>query len=57
MTLGRSKNDIRRIVGTSFAPEKNMLTFFAVIASKPIEIVFKQTNDNIKDFDKKYVIT
>ena len=44
ITLGRSKNKISQIVGTSFAPKK--LTFSSVIEMKPVDIVF----------DQKYII-
>ena len=49
MTLGRSKNNTSQITGKSFAPkQKNKLTLFSVIATKPVEIVFARTVDNIK---------
>ena len=49
MTLGRLKNKISRIIGTSFAPkQKNKLALFAVIATKPVDIIFNKTIDNIK---------
>ena len=40
MTLGRSEKKISRTVGRSFAPKK--LTFFAFIATKPVDIMFEQ---------------
>ena len=55
-TLGRSKNKIGRIVGTSFFSEKKP-TFFAVIATKPVEIVFEQKIDNINEVNQNYVMT
>ena len=50
MNLGRLKNDISQIIETSI-PQKTMyiLTFFAVIGKKPVELVFEQTIDNIKE--------
>ena len=54
MTLGISKNKISRIAGTSFAPPQK-LTFFTVIATKPVDIVFEQTIDNIKEVNQNYV--
>ena len=48
MTLCESKNYISQIVGTIFAPIYiYTLTFFAVIETKPVEIVSEQTIDNI----------
>ena len=55
MTLGRLKNKISRIIGTSFAPkQKNKLALFAVIATKPVDIIFEKTIDNIKQVNQKY---
>ena len=48
MNLGRSKNQINQIVETIFSPEQNKLTLFAVIATKPVAIVFEKTLGNIK---------
>ena len=48
MTLGKPKNSISQIIGTSFAPKQKYNYFFDVIATKPIEILFKQTINNIK---------
>ena len=42
MTLGRPKNKMSRIVEGMFSRNKNKLTFFAVIATKPVEIVFEK---------------
>ena len=42
MTLGRSKNKTSQIVGTSFAPKQKYIAFFAVIAAKPVDIVFQE---------------
>ena len=47
VTLGRPKNRTSWIVGRSVSPQKK-LTFFTVIATKPVEIVFEQNIDNIK---------
>ena len=57
MTLSWSKNKISIIAGKSFAPkQKNKLTLFSVIATKPVEIVFARTVDNIKWVNQNYVM-
>ena len=56
MPLCSLKNKTSQIKGTSFAPKKNRNTFFAVIATKPVDIMFKQTIDNIKEVNWNYVI-
>ena len=55
ITLSISKDKISQIVETGFAPKKNKLTLFYVISKKPVEIVFEQTIDNIKQVNQKYV--
>ena len=40
----------------NFCPKiKNKLTFFSVIATKPVEIVFGRKNDNVKEVNWNYV--
>ena len=37
--------------------KKTKVNFFAVISTKPVEIVFKKTIYNIKEVNRKYVTT
>ena len=41
-------NKIYLILETNFYPKNNKPTFFAVIVTKPVDIVFKKTIDKIK---------
>ena len=54
ITLGISKNKISRIVGTIFNPKKH--TLFSMIATKPVDIVFDQIINNIKDVNQNYLM-
>ena len=56
ITLSISKSDIGRILGTSFAPEKNKLTCFFVIAIKPVDFMLEKIINNIKEVNQNYVI-
>ena len=38
-----------------FSKTKDKLTFFDVIAKKPVEIVLEQMIDNVKQFNRNYV--
>ena len=51
MNLGRSKNKISRVVGTSFAPKQKKLTFFSVIGTKLVDIVFDKAVYNMKEIN------
>ena len=57
ITLVRSKSRISLIIGTILPPppQKTIITCFAVIQEKPVEILFEQKIDNIKEFNKNYV--
>ena len=45
-----------RILETTFSQEQNIkLTFFAVIATKPVDILFEQTINEIKEVNPIYV--
>ena len=55
MTVGRTKNNTGQIAGTSYSPPPNKLSLFYVIATKPVDIVFKQKNEDIKEVNKNYV--
>ena len=57
ITLGQPKNKISRTVGTIFSPKQKKLSFFAVIAIKPLEIMFKKTIDIIRGVIQNYVKT
>ena len=57
INLGRSKNKISIIVGTDFAPKQNKINLLAFLwyQLKPVEIVFGETTDKIKDLNWNYV--
>ena len=56
MNFCRSKDNISRIVGTSLLQNIYKLTFFAVIATKPVEIVFEKKIDKIEEINRNYVM-
>ena len=56
MPLGGSKNEISKIIETGFSPKQKLITFFSVISTKPVEIVFEQTIDNIKEVNRNHVM-
>ena len=56
-TFGISKNKIIQIVGTTLIPKQCKLTSYDTIEMKPVDIVFGQKIDNIKEVNKNYATT
>ena len=56
MTLGRFKDQISQIRRNKFCSKTKKLAYFNVIAKKPVNIVFRNIIDNIKQLNQKYVI-
>ena len=48
-------NKISQIVRTIFLHNKNKLTCFYVIATKPVDIGFKKNTDKIREVNENYV--
>ena len=55
MTLGRFKKKLVESKEQISPKAKNKLTLFSVILTKLVDIVFKQTIDNIKEGNKNYI--
>ena len=56
MTLGESnRSRISNRKQNVCSKTKYKLTIFAVISNKPVDIVFKQTIDNIEEVNQSYV--
>ena len=56
MILVRSKIKSVESQEDFFLQNKKKLTFFYIIETKPVDIVFKKTIDNMKEVNKNYVI-
>ena len=51
------KNKTSPILGTSFSPKiKNKITFLSVMLTKPVELLFKQKHDNMKEINQNYLM-
>ena len=55
ITSGRLKNKTSKTIGTSPPQIINTLTFFSIIETETVDIVFKKIIDNIKDVNQNYV--